>query len=149
MEVWITIVVIGLAGWFSWQGYGAWKRPRQMEALATKLGMYYMDEALPDSLRLEQTSLNNPHGACHVLDGTKCGARIVAFDCAIGSGRSSSLQTVIAVESKKDLYDALAMIPNFTLERAESWQVLLGYSTMMQIEELEAQIGNIESVLKS
>jgi len=155
-DAWGVFVLLVVSGFLGWQGYRAWKRPREMRALANRVGMDYLDDDLPNSLTLDRTSLANVSAVWHVLNALKNGARIVVFDCRIGTGKGSWRQTVIAVESDKEIQQALAFNPGFTVERSGSWQLifepresLTGPPSLIPIEELEPHIENVESVLKN
>lgn len=122
-----------------------------MRALGARLAMDYAEDALPNSLQFDGTSLANAHAVRHVVDGVHDTIRIVAFDCRLGWGRGSWEQTVIAVECGKDIHQALSLSTDYMLERSGGWQLFFEPSgrSVMPIEELEAHIKNVESVLKN
>jgi hypothetical protein len=123
-------------------------RAGAIRALAIRLGLHYLGNALPKSLRLEATPFNRISRVWNVVDGEPRGTRIMAFDCQIGVGRQSWRRSVIAVESDDNVFGALALHLNMTIHRSGGWQILyrpkahfnFRMAGLTPVEELEANL---------
>jgi hypothetical protein len=125
-------------------------RTNAIRAMAMRSGFHYLGSALPNSLTLNGTPLENLTASWNVVDGERNGVRVIAFDCRIGHGKASWRRTVIAAESPLDTFGTVPFDHDLTVDRSGRWAVLYQPKTVsfippgfMSVPELEAHLGAI------
>jgi hypothetical protein len=143
MAVYLMIGGVLLAGILYWRDL---RRASAIRVLASQAGFHYLGNALPRSFPL-QGPLEDVASAWNVIDGERKGVRIIAFDCQIGTGKSSWRRTVIAAEAGYDVFGATAFDVDLPVERSGDWVILFrprSFSVMpvglMPVAELEARL---------
>lgn len=126
------------------------RRSTNIRALAIRSGFNYLGRGVPRSLSLHGTPLDRASSIWNVIDGDRRGARIIAFDCQIGTGKGSWRRTVIAVKMENDLLGAVSSNRDLTVDHSGSWAILYQPKTpsfipagLMPVEELEARLNAI------
>jgi hypothetical protein len=146
------ILMAGLGVFVVYRLYTAERdRTGAIRALAVRLGMHYLGNALPKSLRLDGTPFDHPSKVWNMVDGEPRGTRIMAFDCRVGAGRHSWRRTVIAVESEHNVLEHLPSNPDMRIDRAGRWQILyrpkarfnIRIAGLTPVNELEANLNAI------
>lgn len=123
-------------------------RADAIRALATRLGMHYLGNALPKSLELDGTPFHHYSKAWNVIDGEPRGTRVMAFDCQVAVGKRSWRRSVMAVENDGNVTGHLRVQPEMAIDRSGSWQILyrpkqhfsFRIAGLTPIEELEANL---------
>jgi len=124
------------------------RRSETMRALAIRSGFNYLGRGVPRSLTLSGTPMDRASSIWNVIDGDRPGVRIIAFDCRIGTGKSSWRRTVIAVKSDKD--DAVSSNRDLAVDHSGGWTILYKPKAffsipagLMTVNELEARLNAI------
>lgn len=147
----IPLILMAGLGLFLFYALYASERYRAdaIRAIAIRLGMHYLGDALPRSLTLEGTPFHHLSKVWNLIDGEPRGTRIMAFDCQVGVGKRSWRRTVIAVESHaNDVLGHLSLPPDMTMDRSDRWTILyrpkahfsLRIAGLTPVEELEANL---------
>jgi hypothetical protein len=127
-------------------------RADAIRALAIRLGMHYLGNALPRSLTLEGTPFYHFSKVWNVIDGEPRGTRIMALDCQVGVGKRSWRRTVIAVEGDGNFLGNVQLHPDMTIDRSGRWKILyhgpkapfsFRIAGLTPVEELEANLNAV------
>jgi hypothetical protein len=126
------------------------KRAKSMAALASRLGLKMWEDQLPPELSLTGTPMAKASATWNVIEGTQNGVQVIAFDCRIGTGKSSWQRTVIAAHSSRDVFATVPSHSSYTVVQSGEWIVfyapkrgfIVGQS-LMPIAELEARLSTL------
>ncbi len=84
------------------------------------------------------------------MEGTQNGVPIIAFDCRVGTGKTSWRRTVIAARSNRDVFATMFSAFSYAVDRAGDWVILdmprtgiLVGRSFMPIPELEARLSTL------
>ena len=141
-----TYILIGAAGlvvallWFRER-----RRSTALRAMALRRGFVYLGEAIPNSLTLYGTPMDQADSVWNVIDGECDGIRVVAFDCRMGSGKGSWRRTVIAARSPEDPFSGARSTPDLTIDHAGDWTILYQPKTLSLIPPGLMPVGQIEA----
>ena len=118
--------------------------------LAERLRFTYIGQALPRSISLTGTSLQDATAVWNVIDGERQKIRVIAFDCRIGVGKGSWRRTVIAAQTDNDVFGAVNFNRDLTVERSGQWMFLYQPKALafippplMSVDEIEAHLNAI------
>jgi hypothetical protein len=124
------------------------KRGRALRAMAIRRGLSFLGRALPRSFTLRDTAFDGATSIWNVIDGDCRGIRVMAFDCRIGTGKSSCRRTAIAAQGPPDVFGVFGAVKfntDLTVDRSGDWSVLYRSSSsgLMSVSELEAHLESI------
>jgi len=119
--------------------------------MASRLGFHFLGNALPRSISLSGTPFSNHSKVWNVIDGEPRGVRTIAFDCQVGSGKTSWRRTIIAIDESADFTSVVRLNPEMKIDSARKWKVLYRPRTsfgfriaqLMPLEELESYLNSI------
>lgn len=115
------LVVAAFLGWTWWRSR---IRATEIRRLAEVTGFHYLDETLPRSLPLRDSSLPTISSVWNVIDGERRGRRVIAFDCRFGEGKGSWRRTVLAVETDITGITASSFDPDMGVVQIGGWTFL-------------------------
>src|SRR5580698_6505102 len=121
------------------------RRSTALRGMALRRGFVYLGKAIPKSLTLYGTPMDQADSVWNVIDGECNRIRVVAFDCRMGSGKGSWRRTVIAARSLEDPFSGAISTPNLMIDYARDWAILYQPKTislispgLMPVEQIEA-----------
>lgn len=126
--------------------------------MAARRGFTYLGRAWPGSFSVYGTPIEQASSIWNVIEGRCHGARFVALDCRIGSGKGSWRRTAIAVQSPRDVFGhprdvfgKLRFPRDLKVDRSGDWAILyqpktlsLAPAGLMSAEELEVRLDSLE-----
>ena len=154
MNAILLIVMVGvISAAFIALYLGERHRANEVRALANRSGLHYLGNALPRSLTLGGTPFQLASRVWNVIDGEPRGIRVIAFDCRVGTGKSSWRRTVIAIESGADSSYTVPFNPDMTAESVGKWKIIyrskasvnFRITGLMPVAELEAHLNAVRA----
>lgn len=99
----VLIIMAGVAAAITalWAHEGG--RQAEFRELAERRGFTYIGHALPRSVSLRGTGLEDATAVANTIDGECRGTRVVVFDCQLSAGESSRDLTAIAIQGPAHL----------------------------------------------
>jgi len=143
ITTYILIVGAGLVLAILW--FRERRRSTALRAMAVRRGFAYLGGAIPSSVTLHGTPMDQATSVWNVIDGECSGIRVVAFDCRIGNGKGSWRRTVIAARSPEDPFSGKSSTPDLTVDHSGDWTILYQPKTLSLIPPGLMPVGEIEA----
>jgi hypothetical protein len=129
------------------------QRTHAIRALARKFEFTFLGQKkLPEALCLYGTPfahIDSMHTS-NLIDGSRHGIRVIAFDCQVFEDKSSWQRTIIAAKTSADVFRAAGANPEFKVDRSGGWSILYqpkefsaAPEALMPVTELEARLDAI------
>lgn len=146
-SVWLVIIGIVVSALLLHREH---KRTVAIKAMAVRLGFVFIGRALPRSVVLDGTPIEFLSSVWNVIDGEHNGVRVVAFDCRIGSGKTSWRRTIIVAQSSPDIFAKISFTSDLSVACAGKWVILYQPKAfsfipagLMPLDELEARLNGL------
>ena len=136
----ILVLAIGcVLGFRLWLRAAARKRREGIRRYSEEHGFQYLD-AQPPQISLGSSSLKAVQSTSNAFTGTGTRNRFVFFDCRIREGRTSHIQSVLALERLGEHYPACRWDRELREERVGDWTLVYHPRRAWSLNEIDAHV---------
>ena len=120
-----------------------WKRARGIRQYAEINGLRYIGEYLPVTFPFSETSVSWASSISNAVEGYRGSTAVLFFDCRLGSGKGSRLQTVVAIRGKEERYGEARFRPLIETEKVNEWALIYRPQKRLPLEEIDGILSAI------
>ena len=119
------------------------QRTRQMREFASRTGFLFLDDCLPKSFPIQDTSSRGAHSISRAFAGDKSNREVLVFDCWLGHGKGSLNRTVVAVRGKPSDFGWARFGPDLETEEVGGWALVYGTKRLLRPNEIAELIAEL------
>jgi hypothetical protein len=137
------IILGGLGCAIVWALASERKRARQIRQYAERNGFRYIGAYLPTTFPFSETSVSWASSVSNAVEGYRGSKEVLFFDCRLGSGKGSKLQTVVAVRGGEECYGEAHFRSLLETENVDQWALIYRPQKRLPLEEIDSILSAI------
>jgi hypothetical protein len=132
-----------MAALFVWYLVQDRQRTRLIREFASRTGFLFLDDCLPKSFPIQETSSRGAHSISRAFAGDKSNTEVLVFDCRLGHGKGKFHRTVVAVRGKSSDFGWARFGPDLETEEVGGWALVYGAKRLLGLDEIAELIAEL------